>query len=222
MVVWRPYRDGLAATFDVVLLDLRGHGRSTNSHKNFSFNEAAEDVLALMDHLHHPRFRAVGASGGGITLLHAASKAPGRFEQLVVVSAASDIGPQARARVREIVVDKDSLTYLRQFAARGDAQVNMLQRQFAALADSSDATVTSEQLAAIAAPTLIVHGDRDEFFPVEVALRLYRCIPNFYLRIYPNGGHEPIYDPLAVDDFSHLLLEFFSGKWQHAGAEGGR
>ncbi|HXZ58655.1 MAG TPA: alpha/beta fold hydrolase [Steroidobacteraceae bacterium] len=220
MAVWRPYQDALAVSYDVVLLDLRGHGRSTNSHEAFSFKEVAEDLLALMDHLHHARFRAVGASSGGIALLHAASRAPGRFEGLVLVSAAPDVGPQARARVREIAADKGSLDYLRQFAARGDAQVNMLQRQFAALADSSDAAVTSEQLAAISAPTLIVHGDRDEFFPVEVAVSLYRSIRSSYLRVYPNDGHEPIYNPRAVEDFSHLLLEFFSGKWQHPDGEG--
>ena len=222
MLVWRPYQDALAVNYDVVLLDLRGHGRSTNSQKDFSFEEAADDLLTLMDHLHHPHFRAVGVSAGGIALLHAASKAPGRFDGLVVVDAAPEIGPQARARIHEIVADKDSLTYLRRFAARGDHQVNTLLRQFAALADSSDAAVTSEQLAAITAPTLIVYGDRDEFFPVEVAVGLFRSIRISYLRVYPNGGHEPIYDPHAVEDFSHLLLEFFSGKWQHPGVEGAR
>jgi pimeloyl-ACP methyl ester carboxylesterase len=214
MAVWKPYLETLATEYDVVLLDLRGHGRSTNPADTFSFAAAAEDMLALMDHLHHPRFRAVGVSAGGMALLHIATEAPSRLEALAIVGAAPYLPAQARARVGQIAADKETMPYLRQFATRGDPQTAALLREFAALGDSiSDPAFTPPQLAAVSAPTLIVYGDRDEFFPVELALELYRSIPRSYLKVEPNAGHEPIYDPKAVAGFSRLLLDFFGGSW---------
>lgn len=214
MSVWKPYLDVLAADYAVVLVDLRGHGRSTNPTETFSFSAVAGDVLALMDHLHHPRFRAVGVSTGGIALLHIATEEPSRLESFAVVGAAPYLPAQARARVGEIAADKETMQYLRQFVTRGDAQASALLREFAALRGSvSDPAFTPPQLAAISAPALIVYGDRDEFFPVELALELYRSIPRSYLKVDPNGGHEPIYDPKAVPEYSRLLLDFFSGAW---------
>jgi pimeloyl-ACP methyl ester carboxylesterase len=217
MSVWEPYVPKLCASNNVVLVDMRGHGRSTNPKKIFSFSIASDDLLRLMDHLHHPRFRALGVSGGALSLLHVATRAPARVEALVLVGAAPYLPQQARDRVRAIVADKDTMAYLRRFATRGDEQAKVLLEQFAGLASSiEDPAFTPPQLATITAPVLIVQGDRDEFFPVELAVELYRGIPNSYLRIYPNGGHEPIYEPTAVEEFSAQLLDFLAGHWKPA------
>ncbi len=214
MSVWEPYVPILCAKYNVVLLDLRGHGHSTNPTNNFSFSTASDDVLALMDHRHHQRFRALGVSAGAIALLHVATHTPARVEALVLVGAAPYLPHEARERIHGIVKDKDALQYLRGFAARGDEQAASLLQQFSALASSvDDPAFTLPQLGTIRARTLIVHGDRDEFFPVELAVQLYRSIPTAYLRIYPNGGHEPIYEPGAVAEFSAQLLEFFGSNW---------
>ena len=53
-----------------ILPDLRGHGRSTNSLPDFSFLQSALDILGLLDTLGIERFKAIGVSGGGQTLLH--------------------------------------------------------------------------------------------------------------------------------------------------------
>ncbi len=50
---------------------------------------------------------------------------------------------------------------------------------------------TAESLSRITARTLIVHGDRDPFYPVELAVELLRGIPNSALWVVPNGGHGP-------------------------------
>jgi pimeloyl-ACP methyl ester carboxylesterase len=44
-------------------------------------------------------------------------------------------------------------------------------------------------LAHITQPTLILHGDRDEFFPLELPLALYRAFPYAQLGIIPNSPH---------------------------------
>ena len=52
-------------------------------------------------------------------------------------------------------------------------------------------------LSAITARTLIVHGDRDPLYPVELALEMYRAIPSSALWVVPNGGHGPIFGAMA-------------------------
>lgn len=65
---------------------------------------------------------------------------------------------------------------------RGDEQIRELQQQFHIFKDSyDDMNFTPLYLSTIAARTLIVHGDRDPFFPVEIALEMYRSIPGAYL-----------------------------------------
>jgi len=56
---------------------------------------------------------------------------------------------------------------------------------------------TPPLLATITARTLIVHGDRDPLYPVELALEMYRAIPSSALWVVPNGGHVPIVGAMA-------------------------
>jgi pimeloyl-ACP methyl ester carboxylesterase len=53
----------------------------------------------------------------------------------------------------------------------------------------------AQTLSTITARTLVVHGDCDPFFPADIAVSLYRSIPDAALWIIPGGDHAPIYDP---------------------------
>src|ERR1700736_4777289 len=61
-----------------VLIDSRGHGRSTRDTRPFSYELMASDVLAVMDALHLEKAGLVGWSDGACTALILASKAPAR------------------------------------------------------------------------------------------------------------------------------------------------
>jgi pimeloyl-ACP methyl ester carboxylesterase len=84
----------------------------------------------------------------------------------------------------------------RQVHKRGDEQIRELQQQFHNFKDSyDDMNFTRPYLSIITARTLIVHGDRDPFFPVEIPIEMYRGIPNAELWIIPHGGHVPMFGP---------------------------
>jgi pimeloyl-ACP methyl ester carboxylesterase len=67
---------------------------------------------------------------------------------------------------------------------------------------------TPPDLAAITARTLIVHGDRDPLYPVELAIELFRGIPRSALWVVPYGTHGPIFGgntaPFASVALAHL------------------
>jgi hypothetical protein len=52
---------------------------------------------------------------------------------------------------------------------------------------------TPAYLATIQARTLIVQGDRDPFYPVEISVEMARGIPHSSLWIIPNSGHAPVF-----------------------------
>jgi pimeloyl-ACP methyl ester carboxylesterase len=82
---------------------------------------------------------------------------------------------------------------LRQCQVRGGAQIHDLLSQFQQFKDSYDDMIfTAPTLATISARALIVHGDRDKLFPVDIPVHMYQAIPHSYLWIVPNGGHGPI------------------------------
>lgn len=80
----------------------------------------------------------------------------------------------------------------------GDAQILALYDMTRSFASSTeDMAFAAADLGAITARTLIVHGDRDPFYPVDLAIELYRGIPHSALWVVPNAGHGPIFGQLA-------------------------
>jgi pimeloyl-ACP methyl ester carboxylesterase len=62
-----------------------------------------------------------------------------------------------------------------------------------AFADSyDDLNFTPPYLGKITARTLIVQGDRDPLYPVEISVEMARAIPRASLWIVPNAGHGPV------------------------------
>ena len=122
---WTPFLDAFSPPYRLIVPDLRGHGRSTNPSGVFTHRQSAADVLALLDALGLPRVRAVGISTGGMTLLHAATAAPERFERLVVVGVGTAFPDETRAWVRETTLDAMPPEVAASFvacAARGETQ----------------------------------------------------------------------------------------------------
>src|ERR1700752_3536616 len=68
--------DQFLGEYELIVPDARGHGRSTNPQKTITHRQCALDTLALLDHLHIDRCRAIGLSMGGNILLHMATMQP--------------------------------------------------------------------------------------------------------------------------------------------------
>ena len=210
---WRyAGRDTLASSFRLIAPDARGHGRSTSSQSVITHRQCARDVLALLDVLGIRRCRALGMSFGGNTLLHVATLAPERVSAMVLVSATLYFPEQARALMAQVPAEPPDEEWpsLRQRHAGGDAQIRALWAQQRAFKDSyDDVSFTPPQLSRITAKTLVVHGDRDPLYPVEMGVALRRAIPDSALWIVPNAGHGPIYLERA-EHFARTCLEFFA------------
>lgn len=213
---WKPFIPDVAKEYRVIAPDLRGHGRSTNPTNQFTHRQSALDVFALLDQLGITRFKAMGVSTGGMTLTHMATQQPARVEAMVLIGSTIFFPEQARVIMRQSTIE--SLTSqdwerLRQHHKRGDEQIKTLRTQFYNFKDSyDDMNFTGPYLSTITAKTLIMHGDRDQFFPVSIPVELYRSIPHAYLWIVPNGDHVPIDE--HPEEFKRTALAFLRGEWE--------
>jgi pimeloyl-ACP methyl ester carboxylesterase len=221
---WNAFADRWAKEFQLIIPDLRGHGRSTNPSGVFTFRQSALDVFALLDRLGVEKFKAIGVSGGAKTLLHLATQQPSRVEAMVLASAAPYFPPQARAIMSQLRPDNRSdqeWELMRQWHQHGDEQIRALWAQGNAFKDSyDDVNFTPPYLSTITAKTLIVHGDRDPFYPVSLAVEMYNAIPRSYLWVVPNAGHGAIFETIP-GEFTETALAFLRGQWEVNPAAGG-
>ena len=195
---WQPFTAELSKYYRLIVVDLRGHGYSTNPANKFTHKEAANDVFLLLKELKIDQFSAMGMSTGGMVLLHMAVSQPKRIRSMVLISATTHFPEQARTIMRRAsfeTMPQEVRDMYSECAKRGEEQIRELIAQFNAFYDNhDDMNFTAQDLSAITARTLIVHGDRDNFFPVEIPESMHRAIPNSELWVINGGDHVPVYD----------------------------
>ncbi|MBJ6759941.1 alpha/beta hydrolase [Myxococcaceae bacterium JPH2] len=205
--------EALSRQYRLIIPDLRGHGRSDNPSEDFTMRQCAVDVLTLLDSLGVERCRALGMSLGGNTLLHVATRAPGRIESMVLVSSTPYYPAQARRLMATFTEESRSeaeWAEMRSKHMQGDAQIRALWRHARGFANSfDDMNFTSPLLGTVRAPTLVVQGDRDPLYPVELSVELYRALPASRLWVVPGGGHCPIFGEQR-EPFARAALAFLA------------
>jgi pimeloyl-ACP methyl ester carboxylesterase len=82
-----------------------------------------------------------------------------------------------------------------------------------------NAPLNERTLANITVPVLLIWGDRDFYFPMDVAVELYQLLPNAKLWVIPDQGHTPVWtfmggDEMAERDFTERI-KLFLGNPDH-------
>src|SRR5688500_8410349 len=84
---WTEWIDELSKTRNVIAVEMQGHGRTADIKRDFSYENLADDVAALLDHLKIPRADLIGYSmGGGVAML-CAIRHPKKVRKVVSISA---------------------------------------------------------------------------------------------------------------------------------------
>jgi pimeloyl-ACP methyl ester carboxylesterase len=211
---WLPSNAAWGAQFQLIIPDLRGQGRSSILSKPFRHDETTQDIFALLDHLGIHSCKGVGISGGGNVLLHMATRQTDRVKATVLVSATSYFPAQARKIMEHYAatLPQQQLEILRRTHPGGDPQIQSILASTKAFATSyDDMNFTPTYLATIQARTLIVQGDRDPLYPVEISVEMARSIPHSNLWIIPNSGHGPVFGD-CWPEFQKTALAFLQGE----------
>lgn len=88
-------------------------------------------------------------------------------------------------------------------------QLDALIAQIRAMALSDDPNFSAPDLARVSAKTLVVYGDRDMLYPIDVGRHLADAIPGAELDVIAGAGHVPIFGPNAAA-FAARALAFLA------------
>jgi pimeloyl-ACP methyl ester carboxylesterase len=204
---WGNQVPAVAAHHTVVLMDSRGHGRSTRDARPYGYDLMADDVVALMDYLELAKADVVGWSDGGILGIDLAMRHKQRVGKVLAFAANT-----ATSGVKEGVgknptfaayIERAGHEYEKQSATpkQYDAFVGQISAMWAEQPNWSDA-----QLKAIDTPVLVVDGDHDEAIKREHTDTIAATIPHAGLLILPNASHFAfLQDPRQ---FNFAILHF--------------
>jgi pimeloyl-ACP methyl ester carboxylesterase len=204
---WGHQVRALQRHYQVIVMDSRGHGRSSRNQEPYGYDLMASDVVALLDHLKIRKTAIVGWSDGAIIGLDIAMKHPERVSRLFAFAANSD--PSG-------VADIASSDVFNAYIARAGEEYKRLSptpneyKSFVAEITKmweSQPKWTGSDLAAIKVPTWIVDGDHDEAIKRENTEFMAANIPGAGLLIQPEVSHFSfLQDPEQFsDDVLHFL-----------------
>jgi pimeloyl-ACP methyl ester carboxylesterase len=192
--------------YRAVLMDSRGHGRSTRDLRRFTYELMASDVLAVIDALSLDKCLVVGWSDGACTGLVLARQAPARIEGVFFFACNMDPSgtkPFELTPVIQRCLNRHSKDY---------AALSTTPDQFKALSDAigemqrTEPHYTSRDLGEIAVPVAIVQSEHDEFIKREHAEYLARTIPRAELVLLPSVSHfAPLQRP---EEFNRAIRAF--------------
>jgi pimeloyl-ACP methyl ester carboxylesterase len=204
---WGHQVRALQTHYRVIVMDSRGHGRSSRNAQAYGYDLMASDVLALMDHLGIKQAAIVGWSDGAIIGLDIAMHHPDRVSKLFAFAANSDpsgVADIARSDVFNAYIARAGEEYKRLSPTPGEYKsfVDEITKMW-----ETQPTWTEADLAKINVPTWIVDADHDEAIKRENTEFMAAHIPNAGLLIQPNVSHFSfMQDPGQFnDDVLHFL-----------------
>ena len=197
----------LAKRYRVIVMDSRGHGRSTRDAKPYGYDLMASDVVGLLDYLKIKKAAIVGWSDGAILGLDIALHHPERLTKVFAFAANSD--PNGVADISKSVVFN---AYIER-ASKEYEHLSATPKQYQAFLDqiskmwASQPNWTAADLGKIAVPVWIVDADHDEAIKRENTLFMADHIPGAGLRLQAQVSHFSfLQDPQQFnDDVLHFL-----------------
>jgi len=224
---WELQKDVFAADYRVVLVDVRGHGRSQKSPGSTGVPMMTQDIIALIKTLNLGAANVVGLSMGGMIGLQLAVDAPELVHRLVVINATADLIPKS---LRDYFIVWQRLAIVRLFNMRGmgkflanrlfplDSQAEMRPIFVERWARNDKAAYLAafkglvgwsvlDRLPTIQCPVLFLAAEFD-YSPVAEKETAVALIPNASLQIIPNSRHASTVD--APDVVNEAIGRFFN------------
>jgi len=226
--MWDALAAALSPGYRVVRVDLRGHGTSPVPAGEYSLDELADDVLAVLDGLGIEKAHWVGLSMGGMIGQAFALAHPQRLGRLILANTTSSYGAdgpktwEARAKaVKEggmaAIADMVMGRYFSdEFRGRNPKAVAAVRERvlttpakgyIGCCAAIRDLDFTAE-LSRIRARTFLIAGEKDAGTPPAMSEEIARRIPGARLSVIPGAAHLSAVE--APEEFNALVRDFLA------------
>jgi pimeloyl-ACP methyl ester carboxylesterase len=222
---WVPMLPYLSTRFRLILVDLRGHGRSGKPECCYTRLDFAYDIKLLLDALGVPRADIVGHSLGSIVAQTFAEFWPERTSSVVLIASTGGLRPGGpkkppqfdfAAEIRKLKepIAPDSPFMVAWWDSPTPVDPDFIRRQrndvagiplrvwLAVLDQALPADAYADlqgTLPRLKAPTLLIWGSQDPIMEPEVRQTLRDALPRAEVRIFEGLGHNPFWeDPRGV------------------------
>ncbi|WP_420322922.1 alpha/beta fold hydrolase [Flagellimonas sp.] len=187
---WESYVSDFDKEYEVYLIDLTGHGKSTPFTEQLSIRNVANDLLALIQHLGLKKIKAVGFSFGGDILYQLALLNPDLIESMITIGAMGtwDVNDFPQYQKGYTYENKDNFPWLKT-SHETDDHIKALMHQF----KNYTVYLSNEELQKISPEVLVMMGDDDEGMDFDEVARVKKHLPKSDIWILPNvshGAHE--------------------------------
>lgn len=219
--------------YNVLVLDLRGHGRSKPKFSdalksNYTFNAITKDIIEVLDHLHIEKSHFVGISLGTILIRNLAEIHPKRVQSMIMGGAILKLNFRSQILMRFGVIFKSVIPYMylyKLFAfiimpkkTHKESRLlfvneakKLYQKEFIRwfkMASEINPLLRFFRLNDIAIPTIYIMGDQDHLFlpNVQKVVQQHQLASLF---IVPDCGHVVNVQKSQV--FNQESLSFLKG-----------
>lgn len=233
--LWRLAQvPALSRAFQVVLVDNRDAGRSSQATRPYTIADMADDLAGLLDGLRVPRTHLLGLSMGGMIAVEFALRHPDRLDRLVLsgtgaAPARSTVDPiqtwnwvKANDPTGEVFGGQQfaslfSTAFLRNHQAVRDTAELLASNPYPVSpeaygrqADAYRHFDALDRLVEITAPTLVVVGEQDLLTPPWVVGEVADAIPGARLEVVRGDGSSHLLPLERPDEFNRLVLNFLT------------
>lgn len=192
--------------FQVIALDTRGHGRSDHGKGVLTFQKIAEDILSVLRYFNLSTVTIMGFSDGGNLALYFGSHYPEKVTKLIVIGGNYKVNGLKKDSLAEVKRDYRLLTVLGSFFLKAAKKRQILDLMWHQL------DLSSADLMAIKAPTLVVAGE-DDVIAESHTRKIYELITNSELMIVPKASHFLMVE--KYEEFNQFAKVFLFKNSQH-------
>lgn len=202
-----PVGAALGEAYRVIGFDRRGHGRTADTDDAFHYDDMATETIRVLESVVGGPAHLVGWSDGGNVALLVALRRPDLVRRLVVISANFHHNGLRRLDYGR---DSDVISRIRDaYAERspdGPDHFRVIVKKTMKMV-ASEPTLTTEELAGITAPVLVLVGD-DDAIELSHTCALFEALPAGQLAVVPATSHwAPVEKPA---DVSRLITDFLT------------
>ncbi len=230
---WVPVLPYLSKRFRLILVDIRGHGKSSKPECCYSRLDFAYDIKLLLDALSIRQADLVGHSLGSIIAQTFAEYWPERTARVVLISSTGGRPPglteppqfDFAAEIRKLKdpIDPNSPFMIAWWSSPTPVDPDFIRRQredsaaiplsvwLAVLDQSLPAATTYTDLQStlprLKAPTLLIWGSKDPIMEEPLRKTLRDALPEAQVKVFEGLGHNPFWeDPPAVAGVINTFL----------------
>lgn len=217
---WDQHLPILSEEFELIIPDLRGHGKSTNPLNALDYQIMADDIAQLIEILKLDQPFVCGWSDGGQIGLELAIRYKSHVKAFVLGAvfynqieeskqALSKFGMEGPGEV-QVEKMKSFLPEWLEMVQKNHRQsedhwINLL-HQISSLWYTKH-NYPSSLLNQVDSPILLMIADRDQFVPLNHFIDLFQILPNAELAVIPNGSHQV--DREKPKEFCTLVIDYF-------------